>query len=59
LPPFLVWFGVICIVGAFVAFSISKMPFGIGAVAKEIFACMLVLPLFWLCVSILHYLLPS
>ena len=54
MPPFLVYFGIIVLVGIFVSFSIAKLPFGIGSVFREILASWTLLLLFWLAVSILH-----
>tara|TARA_R100000008_G_C3547677_1_gene148497 strand:- start:87 stop:284 length:198 start_codon:yes stop_codon:yes gene_type:complete len=55
-PPFLLWFGMLCIAGAFITISIAKLPFGIGTLVKEILTSWLLLLVFWILVSILHYL---
>jgi hypothetical protein len=54
MPPFLVYFGIITLVVVMVSFSIAKLPFGIGAVFREILASWTLLLLYWLVVSILH-----
>ena len=58
LPPFLIWFGVVCIVSAFVMFSISRLPFGLGSLCREIISATLLVLVFALAISILHLLLP-
>ena len=54
LPPFLIWFGVVCIVGAFVTFSISQLPWGLGSLCREIISATLLVLVFALTLSILH-----
>ena len=58
LPPFLIWFGVVCIVSAFVMFSISQLPFGLGSLCREIISATLLVLVFALALSILHLLIP-
>ena len=58
MPPFLIWFGVFCIVSAFVMFSISMLPLGLGPLCREIISATLLVLVFAVAVSILHLLLP-
>ena len=58
MPPFLIWFGVICIVSAFIVFSISMLPLGLGPLCREIISATLLVLVFALAISILHLLLP-
>ena len=58
MPPFLIWFGVICIVSAFVIFSISMLPLGLGPLCREIISATLLVLVFALAVSILHLFIP-
>ena len=58
MPPFLIWFGVVCIVAAFVMFSISMLPLGLGPLCREIIASLVLVLVFALTLSILHYLIP-
>ena len=58
LPPFLIRFGVVCIVSAFVMFSISQLPFGLGSLCREIISATLLVLVFALALSILHLLIP-
>ena len=57
LPPFLIWFGVVCIVTAFIMFSISMLPLGLGPLCREIIASLVLVMVFALTISILHYLI--
>ena len=58
MPPFLIWFGVVCIVSAFVMFSISMLPLGLGSLCREIISATLLVLVFALALSILHLLIP-
>ena len=58
MPPFLIWFGVVCIVSAFVVFSISQLPWGLGQLCREILASLTLVMVFALALSILHLLIP-
>ena len=58
MPPFLIWFGVVCIVSAFVVFSISMLPWGLGQLCREILASLTLVMVFALALSILHLLIP-
>ena len=58
MPPFLIWFGLVCIVTAFIMFSISMLPLGLGPLCREIIASFVLVMVFALTISILHYLIP-
>ena len=54
MPPFLIWFAVVCIVTAFIMFSISMLPLGLGPLCREIIASLILVMVFALTISILH-----
>ena len=58
MPPFLIWFAVVCIVTAFIMFSISMLPLGLGPLCREIIASLVLVMVFAVTISILHYLMP-
>ena len=58
MPPFLIWFAVVCIVTAFIMFYISMLPQGLGPLFREIIASLMLVMVFALTISILHYLIP-
>ena len=58
MPPFLIWFGITILVSAFVMFSISQLPYGLGPLCREILGAGLLVLVFALAVSILHLLIP-
>ena len=43
---------------AFVMFSISQLPFGLGSLCREIISATLLVLVFALAISILHLLIP-
>ena len=57
MPSFLLYFGFACIVGVFITFSISQLPYGIGTMVRELLACLMAALVFGLLVSILHSLI--
>jgi len=56
-PIFLLYFGLACIAGMFIAFSISQLPYGIGTMVRELLACLTAALVFGLLISILHSLI--
>tara|TARA_X000001382_G_scaffold48863_1_gene33127 strand:- start:7 stop:186 length:180 start_codon:yes stop_codon:yes gene_type:complete len=54
-PSVLILFAVTVLVGVLVSLSIAKIPFGIGAVFREMLGSWALLLLFWFVVSILHF----
>jgi|TARA_R100001129_G_scaffold28232_1_gene18933 hypothetical protein len=58
LPAFLAYFGLVCIAGVWICFSIAELPFGIGNLFREVLASFLMAGLLWLVLSILHLLIP-
>jgi hypothetical protein len=57
-PAFLAYFGLLCIAGVWICFSIAELPFGIGSFFRELLAAFLMAGLLWLVLSILHLLIP-